>query len=232
MSTRIAVIGANGKVATCLIHQLSKLTDEFVTTAFIRNAQQIPKFEQLGLFTSLEIDLTNSSVSDIARALKGFDAVVFSAGAAGKGLDLTLSVDLDGAVKVSEALQINGIKRFILVSALKSQEREFWWDTQLRSYYIAKKYADDIISSKLDIDWTILQPGMLEDTEGTGLIEDPTKVNDMAHKCAENGVLKISRIDVASTIVECLQNPGTIHKFIPLINGGLQIKNAIKTISF
>lgn len=227
---KLAIIGANGKVATCLIKQLSKLTSEFTTTAFIRNATQIPKFKTLGIQSSLAIDITNNTASEIASALKGFDAVIFCAGAAGKGLDLTFSVDLDGAVKVSEAVKSNGIKRFILVSALKSQDRSFWWDTSLRSYYIAKKYADEIISADKDINWTILQPGYLLDEPGTGKIEDPSIVNGIAVNFVVDGKLEISRDDVAKTIVECLRDDSTIHKFIPLIKGDFEIKEAFKKL--
>lgn len=230
MVTKLAIVGANGKVATRLVTRLAHLKDEFDTTAFIRNAEQAPKFAQLGLKYSTAIDITNSKVADITEALKGFDAVVFSAGAAGKGLDLTFSVDLDGAVKVSEAVKAANVKRFVLVSALKSLDREFWWGTALRSYYIAKKYADEIII-KSDINWTILQPGLLKDEDATGKISDPSTVNELVTDIKESKVpAEIPRDDVALAIIESLRNENTIKKVIPLISGDIPTKEALNLI--
>ncbi|WP_369403919.1 NAD(P)H-binding protein [Secundilactobacillus silagei] len=51
--------------------------------------------------------------------LDGFDAVIFTAGSGSKtGDDMTLMVDLDGAVKSMQAAQIAGVKRYVMVSAL------------------------------------------------------------------------------------------------------------------
>lgn len=227
MVSKIAVIGANGKVATKLIQRLSKLKDEFETVAFIRNESQGPKFTEVGIKFSTEIDITNTKLNDITKALKGFDTVVFSAGAGGKGLDMTFSVDLDGAIKVSEAVKLAGVNRFILVSAIKSQDREFWWDGPIRSYYIAKKYADDIIS-KSDINWTILQPGALLDTPSTGLIYPVNKVNEAADTKSE--IIAIPRDDVAAVIIESIRNEKTIKKFIPLISGEIPIAEALNEL--
>lgn len=222
---KLAVIGAHGKVGSLLC---KRANGTFDVTAFVRSPAEFDE----GINVSLDIDITNTPLSKITEALKGFDAVVFTAGAGGKGLDLTLSVDLDGAVKVAEAVQANGIKRFILVSALKTFEREFWWDSFLRSYYIAKKYADEVII-KMDVNYTILQPGMLVDTAGTGKIMDPTKVDAYADEITmkQSDKLSIPRDDVAHAIVECLNNDATIRKIIPLISGGIQIKDALALVS-
>ncbi|CCH45642.1 3-beta-hydroxy-Delta(5)-steroid dehydrogenase [Wickerhamomyces ciferrii] len=231
MVSKIAVIGANGKVATQLVQKLANLKTEFETIAFIRDSSQGSKFDQLGIKYSTKIDIIESNLEKIANTLKGFDAVVFSAGAGGKGLDKTFAVDLDGAVKVSEAVKLAKVKRFLLVSALKSQDREFWWNTPLRSYFIAKKYADEIISRDEDLNWTILQPGHLKDENDTGKIEDPLRVNSIANKISkENHDISIPRSDVAQAIIESLRNESTIKKFIPLIRGEIDIKEAIGKI--
>ncbi|KGK34546.1 hypothetical protein JL09_g6306, partial [Pichia kudriavzevii] len=49
MTLRLAVIGANGKVATKLMKRLAQLKNEFDTVAFIRNEAQAPKFTKLGI---------------------------------------------------------------------------------------------------------------------------------------------------------------------------------------
>lgn len=225
---KVAVIGANGKVATQFIKHAAK---EHAVTAFIRNKHQRAKFQEMGVQTSLAIDLTNTSVESIITELSGFDAVVFGAGAGGKGLDLTLSVDLDGAVKCAEAVKHNGTARFILVSALYAQERAEWWDTALRSYYIAKKYADQVIMG-MDIPYTILQPGLLLDEPASESVMDPSTVNDCARGLMKNNPTKtgISREDVALAIMACLQLPNTLRKSIPLVHGTIPIHEALEEL--
>ena len=53
--------------------------------------------------------------------------MVFSAGSGGStGDDMTLNIDLDGAIKSMIATEKAGIKRFIIVSALGTDDRAFW----------------------------------------------------------------------------------------------------------
>ncbi|ONH67806.1 putative sugar epimerase YhfK [Cyberlindnera fabianii] len=153
-------------------------------------------------------------------------------GAGGKGLDLTFSVDLDGAVKVAEAVRANKIKKFVLVSAIKADDRDFWWNGPIRSYYIAKKYADEVIKT-MNIDWTILQPGRLLDSESNGKIMDPSKVNAFADSidvATESEKIGIPRDDVAISIIESLRSANAAKKVIPLISGDIPIAEAIKDI--
>ncbi|WP_426065546.1 NAD(P)H-binding protein, partial [Escherichia coli] len=83
--------------------------------ALIRNPEQVPFFEEKGIETVL-LDLASSSIETIAEAANEVDAIVFSAGAGGKGLEKTIAVDLDGAVKAMEAAKKAGVKRFVMVS--------------------------------------------------------------------------------------------------------------------
>lgn len=228
MVVKVAVLGANGKVATHLLKKLSQLKSEFEPTAFIRNASQGSKFQELGVKYSTDIDITNSNLKSITETLKGYDAVVFSAGAGGKSLDLTFTVDLDGAVKVSEAARLANVKKFVLVSAIKSLDRDFWWDSPIRSYYIAKKYADEIISSDDKLNWAIIQPGLLLDTPGNGKIENPSKVNSIADaNKGDSSKTSIPREDVAQAIIETIRSGSSTKKFIPVISGSLEISEAI-----
>lgn len=80
-----------------------------------------------------------SSMDVIAATMKGFDAVVFTAGSGGKtGFDKTLEVDLDGAVKSMIAAEQVGVKRFVMVSAVHAGNRERWNASGIKPYYIAK----------------------------------------------------------------------------------------------
>lgn len=221
MALKVAVIGGNGKIGQLLLKKLSDLTPEFTATALIRNPDQLQHFQDQGI--SAKLASVTDSVATLTQALAGFDAVVFSAGAGGKGgLENTLAVDLDGAVKVMEAAAASkpGM-RFILVSALKADDREFYYKGPLKNYYICKMYADRELRRAAGLEYTILRPGMLLDGKGTGEVMDLKVCADVSG--VEASKVGIFREDVATAIIESLRNKNTINKTIPLLNGPVSI---------
>lgn len=71
---------------------------------------------------SLEDD-TSSAFATHLRTLQA-DAVVFSAGAGGKGgLERTRKVDYEGALKVFDGMEEAGVSRILLVSATDLRDR-------------------------------------------------------------------------------------------------------------
>ncbi|EJS42381.1 YMR090W [Saccharomyces arboricola H-6] len=223
---KVAIVGANGKVGRLLVSQLKNNNSFSTPLAIVRTQDQFNYFKnEAGVDASLT-DIENSSVSEIAEAIKGYDAVVFSAGAGGKAVERIFTVDLDGCCKVVEACEKVGIKRFIVVSALKAEDREFWCNIKgLREYYIAKKAADrEVRDSKLG--YTILQPGSLELNKGTGLLQPLNKIEE---KASNN--YSINREDVASFIVQSLLHPdATVKKTISLVNGDEPIEKFIQSL--
>lgn len=218
MSKVVAIFGAHGKVGQRVVSRLAK-SNEFKALAFYRNPAQKETFDKLGI-ESRELTL-EAPADEIAKNIKGAYAVVFSAGAGGKGLDLTFSIDLDGAVKTMEAAEQAGVNRYVLVSAFGSQDREYWYNGPLRSYYIAKKYADTILATK-SLQYTILEPAALLDSDGTGKIADPST---LAKPYPSQDKLQIPRDDVANFIVEALRDTkgNSFRKTIPLISGDIPI---------
>lgn len=224
---RVAVVGANGKVGRLLINLLKNQKTNFATPlAIVRNEEQVKYFQdEVGVDASLT-SIESATVPELQIAFKGCDAVVFSAGAGGKSVDRIFTVDLEGCAKVVEACEGSGISRFIIVSALKAEDRTFWWDHKgLRSYYIAKKAADQYVrNSKLD--WTILQPGSLGEGPATGKL---VKEDQLETKKDDN--YQVERADVAQTILESLLNPEkTKKKTISLANGETPIKDFIQSL--
>ncbi|CCF55511.1 hypothetical protein KAFR_0A00730 [Kazachstania africana CBS 2517] len=209
---KVAVFGATGRVGRVLVTQLKEDSTNFKTPlVLVRTSQQKKYFEQsVGVDAGL-IDLENSSVDDIAHAIADCNAIVFTAGSGNK----FFTVDLDGCVKVMEAAEKTGIRRFILVSALKAEDRTFWESIPgLREYYIAKRAADRDLRTR-DLDYTIVQPGWLYDEKGTGLFTPVDKIDEQMEVDKS-----CQREDVASFIKECLTQPkNTIRKTIPLLNG-------------
>ncbi|MEC0181173.1 SDR family oxidoreductase [Paenibacillus peoriae] len=210
----VLVIGANGKVGRHLVRLLGQ-NELHRVKALIRNRDQAEALERLGAETVIA-DL-EGTVSEIAVAVKGSDAIVFTAGSGGKtGADKTLLIDLDGAVKAMEAAEQAGIRRFIMVSALHAEKREQWPES-IKPYYVAKHYADRLLEAS-NLDYTILRPGGLTDEPGSG------KVATGDHL----GSHSISREDVAATVVAVLDERQTYQRAIDLVSGSTPIAEAVR----
>ena len=222
---RVAVIGANGKVGRLVCDKLKKI--KYGPIAFVRTEEQLNYFKNdVGIeatLTSIE-DVTVEKLSEKFKELK-VDASVFCAGAGGKGIERIFTVDLDGCCKVADACTQSGVSRLVVVSAINAENRSFWYGAALRNYYIAKKAADHYVRGT-DLDYTILQPGMLVLGKATGKL---CTLDLLETKKDEH--YAIDRDDVAEVIVKILEHPkGTIRKTIPLANGGLPIDDFLKTL--
>lgn len=213
---KVFLVGANGQIGQKLVKLLAD-SSEHEVTAMIRNPEQAGDLEKVGAQTT--IANLEGSVEDLASAVKGHDAIIFSAGSGGStGSDKTLLVDLDGAVKVMEAAEQSGVDRFIIVSALQAHNRENWND-KLRPYYVAKHYADKALeASKLN--YTIVRPGGLLNEPGTGKVQ--------ASENLERG--SIPREDVAQTVFAALTEENTFKRGFDLISGEQSISEALKNL--
>lgn len=225
-SLRVAIVGANGKIGRHLINYLKESTQFAKPLAIVRKKEQQEYFtNEVGIDASLT-SIEHATANEIATAIKGSDAVVFTAGAGGKGVERIFTVDLDGCCKTLEACKQAGIKRFVIVSALKAEEREFWWDIPgLREYYIAKRAADhDVRQSGLD--YTILQPGWLTDEEPKGKFTALDKIDERIKTDKS-----VPRKDVALFIKEALLHPKeTDKKTITLVNGDIPMNEFVTSV--
>ncbi|WP_027108049.1 SDR family oxidoreductase [Lacticigenium naphthae] len=216
---KIFIVGANGQIGTLLTKEL-KDSNQYTPVAMIRKEEQKEKFDKLEVQTVVG-DLEDP-IQILAQSMQKCDAVVFTAGSGGgTGADKTLLIDLDGAVKTMRAAQEAGIDRFILVSAYGADNRELW-NEEMKSYYVAKHYADEMVTLS-DLHYTIIRPGMLTNEEAIGKIA----VGEDALKSEKKS---IPRIDVAKTIVECLNQESTFRKSFDLVTGKLAIEDAIEMV--
>ncbi len=219
---KILVVGANGKVAKHLAKSL-KNYPEIQEKAVIRKIEQQDFFKQLGIET-IVLDIVNNSIEEFAAAMSDVDAVVFSAGAGGSGLDKTIMIDLDGAVKIMTAAEKANVKRFIMISTFRVGReeitRQIQEDSSLKIYTIAKNYADEWLKTRTNLDWTIIHPGMLTDKESTGKVA-------LASRVEAGG---IPRADVAKVILETLRNDSTINMEFEVVSGDTIISEAIKSL--
>ncbi|MFD1672611.1 SDR family oxidoreductase [Agrilactobacillus yilanensis] len=201
----VFVIGAHGKIGTLLLPKLNQTG--YQVYAGIRDEAQAAEVKAAGA-TPVLIDLLGTT-QGLATSLEKMDAVVFAAGSGGAtGYDMTLLIDLDGAVKAAEAAKMAGVKRFVIVSSGASNTRATWGQ-QIRPYMAAKYYADQEIK-KLGLDYTIIRPGILTNETATNRF------------LSEPGIglgQTITREDVATFITAVLGTPSTIRQAYDLVNG-------------
>lgn len=216
---KVLVIGAHGKVAQYVADIVSEslIIDE---VAMIRNSEQIGFFEERGIETVL-LDLAKATIDELADAMQEVDVVLFSAGAGGKGLDKTIKIDLDGAIKAMTAAEQANVKRFVMVSTFRTGREEISKENDLQIYTIAKHYADEWLRHRTKLDWTIVHPGILVDSPGTNRVKVGLGME----------VNEIPREDVARALVAVLLNDHTIKQEFELLAGEVPVEDAIQSLA-
>ena len=147
---RIFVAGGSGRVATELIKDL--IADGNTVVAGARHEDHIIKLNNVKL---VHMDL-HASVDDLAKLMKGSDAVYFTAGSRGKDL---LQTDAFGAVKTMQAAKKLGIERYIMLSSIFALQPDKWHIDgldQILDYTIAKYFADNYLVNQSGLKYTIL----------------------------------------------------------------------------
>lgn len=208
---KIFIFGGSGRVATDLIKNL--VADGNTITAAARHPENIIKLDGV---TAEKLDL-HADVDNIAKQVKGFDAIYFTAGSRGKDL---IQTDAMGAIKTMMAAEKAGVKRYIMLGSMLSLDINSWKKIQsLEDYLAAKFFADTYLMDSTDLEYTILQPGSLTEEAGIGKIQLDVKATD------SNPIP-----DVAETLATILKYPNTIGKVIPMSSGKTSIEDALKEI--
>ena len=218
--SRIVVIGGHGKVALLLAPILSARGDQVVS--LIRNPDHAEEVAAGGA-SPLLLSVETAGVQDLTEAFDGADAVVWSAGAGGKGgPERTDAVDRAAAIRTMEAAAAAGAGRYVMVSFIGSHG-EVADDHPLRDYALAKLAADRHLQST-DLDWTILGPGLLTLDEPTG------SITVARGRDAVGGSLPTSRGNVAAVIAAVLEEPASIGAVIPFFDGDTPIAQAVAQV--
>ncbi|MEH6682634.1 MAG: NAD(P)H-binding protein [Sediminicola sp.] len=208
---KILVIGSTGRVGRLLVHKLL-LKDHFVVTGSRQDGSEF-KGDNTG---HVKIDLT-WDVETIAAAIpQDTDAIYFVSGSRGKNL---LQIDLHGAIKTMQAADQAGIRRYLMLSSVFSLQPERWNEAFLRDltdYNIAKHYADKWLIESSGLDYTILQPGALQETTGSGKIK--VNIDTPGTNSIEN---------VVDTLIACLGQRTTLGKVITMHDGDTEIEEAL-----
>src|ERR671939_1101266 len=165
---RLLVAGAHGKTARRLVRILKE--DGHEVRGLVRKEEQMPDVEADGAEPVL-VDLEEAEVEGaVGRAVEGCDAIVFAAGAGpGSGAARKETMDYGGAVKLVEAAEKHGVRRYLMLSSMGAGDPGSGSEA-MQPYLLAKARADERLQER-DLDYTIIRPGSLTEEEGGGTIE-------------------------------------------------------------
>lgn len=216
MST-IFIVGGSGKVARRLTPLLVRRGHR--VSSLHRKPDQATELAELGA-TPVKGDLAALSVEDLAALMRGHEAVVFSAGAGGAGIDITRAIDGDGLKKSVDAAKAADVTRMLLVSvfpdALRDGERKEGFEI-----YIKVKKAADAYLVASGLDFAIVRPGTLTEDSGTGRVHA-----DLAIPYGD-----IPRDDVAAFLAELIDQQGLRRLVVELTGGDTPIAEAASRLA-
>jgi uncharacterized protein YbjT (DUF2867 family) len=208
-------VGAAGGIGRRLAALLSARGD--AVTGMHRAPAQASTVEATGA-TPVLGDLVADDVDVLAARMRGHDAVVFSAGAHGTGMEATTAIDGEGLVKSATAAAEAGIRRFVLVSGFpdaggSGMTKEF-------EHYMRVKRSADVHLAQTSLDWLIVRPGLLSDEPGDGLVS--------AGPALEFGVAR--RDNVAAFIAELLRTPDLHREIFEVTDGSTPVPDAVSRL--
>ncbi|WP_369361613.1 SDR family oxidoreductase [Priestia megaterium] len=210
---KVLVVGANGTTGKQVVEKVANST-QHEAYAMIRDEKQADALKKLGANIVLG-DLEQ----DVSDALRGMDAVIFAAGSGGNtGDEKTIAVDQNGAKNIIDEAKNQGVKRFVMLSSMGTDTPE-QGPEGLQLYLRAKAIADEYLKQS-NLQYTIVRPGTLSNDQATGKIDINDDIQDKSQT--------IPRADVATVLVECLNEEATIGKTFEMLAGETEIEQAIK----
>lgn len=216
---RILVIGGHGKVAR-LLHPILSGRSHAVT-ALIRNPEHSADVEADGA-SALVADVESLDTAGLTDLVRGYDAVVWSAGAGGASPERTYAVDRDAAIRSMDAAEAADVERYVMVSYFGAgPDHGVSQDDPFFSYAEAKAAADAHLQES-GLAWTLVRPSGLTDDEPTGSIETP-RTGATAGSAA--------RGDVAHVIADVLDRPATAGRVVEFNDGSTPIAEELDALT-
>ncbi|MBB1247175.1 NAD(P)H-binding protein [Streptomyces durbertensis] len=217
------IAGGAGQIATRLARLLADRGD--TAHGLIRDTGTLEKAATVRAAGAEPVvcDLETAGADEVAELLRGADAAVFAAGAGpGSGTARKETVDRAAAELFAEAAARAGVRRLLVVSAMRvDEEPPPGTDPVFAAYLRAKGAADTAVRARDDLDWTILRPGRLTNTPGTGRV----------HLADHTGRAEISRDDVAAVLLALLDEPATARRTLELVAGDTPIPEAVRALT-
>jgi uncharacterized protein YbjT (DUF2867 family) len=210
----VVIAGGHGQIALRLARLLSARGDR--VRSLIRNPDHASGVSDVGA-EPVVADL--EALDDVSSCVSGADAVVFAAGAGpGSGAERKRTVDYGAAVKLIEAAQAAGVRRYLMVSSIGADDPSAGSE-QMRPYLQAKADADAALAAS-GLDFTIVRPGRLTNEPGTGRVA----VGERLERA------DVTRDDVAAVLAAALDEPRTVGRTFVLVNGDLPIAQALSQL--
>lgn len=213
----IAIVGGHGAIALALASRL--VGEGHRVLSLVRKPEHGDDVRVTGAEPVLH-DLEADSTHDLARAVRGADALVFAAGAGpGSGAPRKRSVDFGGARQAIDAAQAEGISRLVQISFVGAQEpTPEGTEEVFAAYWQAKREADEVLR-RSGLDYTIIKPGGLTNEPGTGRgVVSATPLS--------RGVIT-RRDDVAHLIALVLAEPRSIGHDLDVAEGAEPLAEAL-----
>ena len=214
--SKIFIIGATGGVGSRLGPMLVDAGHD--VAGLHRKPEQADWLENAGITPRLG-DIMTMAAEDLAELTRDCDVVVFSAGAAGSGLERTTAIDGEGVIKTIHAARANGIARVYLVSAFMDAGRAQPRKDGFEHYMKVKRQADNALAAS-ELDWVILRPGTLVSEDGNGLVSAGLAIN---YGCVARG-------SVAKMLAALIDTPAIRREVIELTDGDIPVPDAVRLL--
>lgn len=204
----VLVAGAHGDVGQHLVQILARAGH--TVRGMIRDADQSDLLRRLGA-EPVVADLTG----DVSDAPAGVDAVVFAAGSGGNDVE---GVDRDGAIRLIDATEAQGVTRFVMLSSIGADDPEAADELQ---DYLRAKHAADAHLLDAGLVYTILRPTTLTNGAPLGTAAFAESLDFDEHPRT------IARADVASALAACLTTSETEDAVIEMTAGTTPIREGL-----
>ncbi|MEU9289318.1 NAD(P)H-binding protein [Streptomyces sp. NPDC048275] len=211
----ITVLGATGSTGLRVVDQL--LAQGHTVRATVRTQAKADELVRRDLEASV-LDLAAPGPR-FADVFAGSDAIMNAAATRSMDLQQAELIDHHGIVAAVDAAVSVGAKRWVQLSMWGTAE-----PTRLPGYLQATaraKLAADRHLEQSDLNWTIVRPPWLNDNTAT----DQITVGDEV----EEGSL--SRNDLATVLVSCLDHPATFQRAFEVTGGGRPIAAALDSLA-
>ena len=198
---KLIVFGASGATGKTLVEQ--SLAQGYQVVAFVRTPSKVTT-------THAALQVVQGNITDvesIKTAMKGCDAALSAL-----GTDTLSNVNIysASAKAILAAMAATGVRRLVYITSANVPEgiQRSEFEDGLRNGYLREAYADmrtaeaEIMQS--DVDWTIVRPGGYTDE----VYKNAIRV-DMNSLPGDANF--ISRADVASFMLRCLQSGQYVH---------------------
>jgi uncharacterized protein YbjT (DUF2867 family) len=213
---RIVTAGGHGQIA----RQFGRLVAEagHEPVGIIRKPEYVADLQSDGVEHAL-LDLESTTVEELTDVVRGADVVVFAAGGGADGnASRKETVDKGAAVMLADAAEAAGVRRYVMISAMGTENADPDSEDVFQVYLRAKQAADDDIRSR-DLDWTIVRPGRLSDDVPTGRVQLGR---------LDRG--SVTRGDVAHVLAEVIERDNTIGHTFDVLNGETAVAEAVSEL--